>query len=384
MKPLLMLLMTACAAATTATGQVTLQLPSSPVTPGTPFTVVLTNNTNQCVDTLVTNVLTLMQPGGEVIAPVLVGCGPVATCLSNGQSASLTFTTPASGPGSAGSFVLLCPYAGGAAARLDVGAPATGFPDLHTYPAAMPHGPGAHKIGLPLGGSPDWEFANTSGQGRTIFPLIEVLLPGAATPVAVSNPTVTVPANGTTQVTTPFAGLAPGPYTVRVTWLDPGIGGQLTASHGVVLTGGTSLDLHLPGGRVVPAGGALPARLAVDQGVPFVSAPVWSYVLAVGATPGSTALPGGILAPLAAADPLVQASILNGINGLLAGHAGTTSSQSVYCAHGTTQFAVAGGILLGHPNLPALSGATFRIAAVAFEPVTGAWLASQPEQITLQ
>ena len=34
----------------------------------------------------------------------------------------LVFTAPATGPGSSGSFVLLVPYAGGAAYRLDVGA----------------------------------------------------------------------------------------------------------------------------------------------------------------------------------------------------------------------------------------------------------------------
>ena len=112
----------------TGASQTTLQIPSTPVTPGVPFTVVLTNNTSLCIDTSVSNVLTLLQPDGELIAPVLVGCGPVSSCLFNGAKANLGYTAPASGPGSSGSFVLLCPHGSGAAVRLDVGQASPGFP----------------------------------------------------------------------------------------------------------------------------------------------------------------------------------------------------------------------------------------------------------------
>ena len=364
-----------------AHSQTTIQVPPAPVTPGVPFTVVLTNNTGICIDILAGNVLTLLQPGGELIAPELVGCGPVAFCLTGGQSTNLTYAVPTSGPGSSGSYLLLCPYGSGAAARLDVVGASPGFPDIHTYPPAMPHGPGAHQYAPPPSQGPEWEFANTANLPRVISPSLSIYTPGGSIPVAtLSFPALTIPAGGVTRVGLPLAGLALGPYTVEASWNDPAIG-PTTGRHGIQISSATALDLHFPGGRVLAPGGSIPARIAVNQ-PGFFSAPTWSYALAVGFLPGSTALPGGTIVPLVP-DALVLASLANGIGGLLTGHVGTTTSQGVYCAHGITSYPVATGMVLAHPGPPALLGLTLRVAVFALDPATGTLAASQPEEITL-
>ena len=361
--------------------QTTLQVPSTPVTPGVPFTVVLVNNTSICIDVSLTNVLTLLQPGGELIAPALVGCGPVASCLMNGAKANLTYTAPATGPGSSGSFVLLCPHGSGAAARLDVGTPSAGFPDIHAFPTAIPNGPGGHRIALPPAGS-EWEFANTASQPRIISPTLRIFTPGGSVPVAsTSFPSLAVPAAGVARVSLPLAGLPAGPYTVQADWIDPGAPGPVSVRHGIQLSTGTIADLHLPGGPFLPRNGAISARIAVNR--PSAIPPVpWPYVLAVGYQPGTTPFPGGVIVPLAL-DPLVVLSVVNGVNGLLTANAGTMSSASVYCAHSLTYFPVATGIGIAHPG-PVLSGLRLRVGAVAIDPGSTAFAASQPEEITLQ
>ncbi|MBN2492646.1 MAG: hypothetical protein JXQ29_17500 [Planctomycetes bacterium] len=361
--------------------QTTLQVPSTPVTPGVPFPVVLINNTPICIDVSVTNVLTLLQPGGELIAPALVGCGPVGSCLANGAKASLSYTAPATGPGSSGSFVLLCPHGSGAAARIDVGPASAGFPDIHAYPTAIPHGPGGHHIAFPAGGS-EWEFANTASQPRVISPTLRIFTPGGSVPAAsTSFPSLTVPAGGVARVSLPLAGLAAGPYTVQADWIDPGAPGPVSVRHGIEFSTGTIVDLHFPGGRVLPRKGAISARIAVPRPSPFAPGP-WPYVLAVGYQPGTTSFPGGVIAPVAL-DPLVVGSVVNGVNGLLTANVGTTSSASVYCAHSVTYFPVAPGIGIAHPG-PVLSGLRLRVGALAIDPGNTAFAASQPEELTLQ
>ena len=91
---------------------------------------------------------------------------------------------PASGPGSAGSFVLLCPHGSGAAARLDVGKASPVFPDIHCYPTAIPKGPGGHHIPFPAGSSPEWEFSNTAGKSLVISPTLRIFTPGGTAPLA--------------------------------------------------------------------------------------------------------------------------------------------------------------------------------------------------------
>jgi len=364
------------------TSQTTLQVPPTPVTPGVPFTVVLTNHTSICIDTGVTNILTLLQPGGELIAPVLVGCGPMATCLRNGGKVNLQYTAPASGPGSSGSFVLLCPHGSGAAVRLDVGTASKVFPDIHCYPTAIPHGPGGHHLTFPAGQGSEWEFACTASQPRIISPTLRIFRPGASVPVAsTSFPSLMISANGVARVSLPLTGLAAGPYTVQTDWIDPGTTGPISIRHGLSLSAGTDLDLHLPGGPVVPRGGSISARIALPLQSPRPPAS-WPYVVAVGYHPGTTPLPGGVIVPLAL-DPLVIASVLNGINGLLTANVGNTTSASVYCAHSVTYFPVASGIRIAHPG-PVLSGLRLRVGALAVNPGAGPDAASQPEEILLQ
>jgi hypothetical protein len=368
--------------ALTGSAQTTLQIPSTPVTPGVPFTVVLTNNTTICIDVMRTNVLTLLQPGGELIAPALVGCGPIGVCLRNGAKATLQYTAPASGPGSSGSFLLLCPYGSGAAVRLDVANASAGFPDIHAYPTAIPHGPGGHHLAFPPGPGPEWEFANTASRSRVISPTVRIFTPGGSVPVASTQfPSLTVPANGVARVSLPLARLAAGPYTVQTDWIDPGTSGPVSVRHGIALSSGTSVDLHLPGGPVVPLSGAIPARIAVPRPSPRAPAP-WPYVLAIGYQPGTTPFPGGAIAPLAL-DPLVVLSVLNGVNGLLTANVGSTTAGSVYCAHRNTYYPVATGIGIAHPG-PLLSGLRLRVGAIAVDPGNNAVAASQPEEITLK
>jgi hypothetical protein len=365
--------------------QTTLIVQTTPVTAGVPFLVVVIDNGPGCIDALVTNVVTMMQPTGEVIAPELVGCGPISICLAAGQPFPVQYTTPAAGPGSSGSFVLLCPYGSGACARIDVGAPSPAFPDIHTYPTRMPHGPGAHHLPVIPSGAPEWEFSNTAAQAHAIVPTISILAPGGTTPLATASPALVVPAGGVVRTSLPIAGLAPGPYTVSVQWFDPGLSAVTTVMHGIEISPatGASIDLHLPGGKQVPFGGSIPARFAVrDPGNPWVPA-TWSYLLCAGVLPGSTPLPGGAIAPLVA-DAAVLASITNGINGLLLNNAGVTVSQGAYCAHAVHSWAVATGMGIAHPNIPGLSGAGARIGVVAYDPAGATWIASQPEDVTLQ
>ena len=365
-----------------ATSQTTIQVPSTPVTPGVPFQVVLTNRTSICIDTSVTNVLTLLQSGGELIAPVLVGCGPVGSCLVNGASTTLSYTAPASGPGSSGSFLLLCPHGSGAAARLDVGTASPVFPDIHAYPTLVPHGPGGHHLPFPPSTGSEWEFASTASQPCVISPTLQIFQPGGSTPVASTGfPSLTVPANGVVRVSLPLAGLAAGPYTVQADWIDPGTNGPISIRHGIELSSGVSVDLHLPDGPYIPRGGSISARFTVTQSA--MSPPVaWPYVVAVGYQPGTMTFPQGVIVPLAL-DPMVVASVQNGIGGLLSANIGTTSSASVYCAHSVTYYPVATGTRIAHPG-PVLSGLRLRVGVLALNPSAGPDAASQPEEIVLQ
>lgn len=371
--------------------QTTLGVPGL-VAPGVPFPVTLTNNSPLWIDMLAWNLLTLMQPDGEVVFPELVGCGWLTGYLPTGASATLTWTVPASGPGSAGSFLLLCPYGSGAAARLDVGAPSAGYPDIHAYPTAMPfgvgpsmalpNGRGAHHLGLPPHAGSEWEFSNTAAVARVISPTIRIFAPGGTTPATVASfPNLTVPAGGVARVALPLAGLPAGPWTVEAGWFDPGLGGPHAVRHGLGISGIPAVDLHFPGGRTLAPGGTIPARFGVNQASAGPSPP-WPYALLVGFQPGSTPLPGGALVPLVA-DALVSASFTNGLGGLLTGNLGATVPAFVFCWQSGWYFPVAGGIGLTHPGVASVSGAVVRVAVVALDPVTAAYASSQPEEIRL-
>jgi hypothetical protein len=361
--------------------QTTITLPPMPVPAGVPFTAVVTPPASDCIDPLVSNVLALLQSTGDLITPTLVGCGPVSFC-SFGAPISVQFTPPASGPGSNGSFVLLCPYAGGAAARLDVLAPGAGFTDIHAFPAALPHGPGGHHVDVPGGGA-EWVLANTATVAHTVSVTIDVFAPGGTVPVASATQLLIVPAGGLVQATLPLAGLPLGPYTVETRWFDPGTQSNVTVRHGIETATATSLDLHYPAGKVIPLGGSLPARFAVRDVTGWWVSPTWSYLFCIGVLPGTTPLPGGAIFPLVP-DVVVIASITDGIGGLITGFAGQTISEGVYCAHSFNWWATASGISIAHPNVPGLSGLGGRTAVVAYDPAGQVWAASQPEDVVLQ
>jgi hypothetical protein len=332
------------------------------------------------VDLSVGNVLVLMQLTGDLIAPQIFGCGSVSWYPAPGQPIVLVYTVPVSGPGSSGSLVLLCPYASGAAARIDVVAPAASFPDIHTYPTRLPHGPGGHHIGPPFAAGNDWEFANTAAVPHTITPIIDVLAPGGSVPLASTAAALVVPANSVARTTLPLAGLPAGPYTVRVQWFDPGLGATTTVSHGIEVSSGfSSVDLYFPGGKRIPVGGSTPASFTMQGS----GSTTWSYLFCVGVLPGSTQLPDGHLVPLVP-DPLVAACLQDGVGGLVSGYAGSTTVQFTWCAHGIQPWAIGAGVSIAHPNGPGVSGLTAHAAVVGFDPATQAWAASQPEELTLQ
>jgi hypothetical protein len=226
-------------------------------------------------------------------------------------------------------------------------------------------------------------FANTAQVGRTVSVLLSVYAPGGATPVGTTLLTsLPVPAQGVIQMPLPLQGVPPGPHTVEASWTDPGTGTALLVRHGIQLSAEPIADLHLPAGKVIPLGGSIPARLIVNR-PGSVTTPTWIFALAVGFQPGGTTLPGGSIVPLVF-DPLVAGSLADGIGGLLTGNVGMTATIGASCGHGVTTFPGASGITLAHPNVPGLPGVTLRVAAVAFEPMTGTVAASQPEEITLQ
>ncbi len=82
-------------------------------------------------------------------------------------------------------------------------------------------------------------------------------------------------------------------------------------------------------------------------------------------------------------DALSLGSIQNGIGGLLTGNVGVTVPFS-FQLPGYGGAATAGGIQINHPGILGLTGLTLRLAALAFDPVSGVAGASQPEFITLQ
>jgi len=73
------------------------------VQPGVPFQVVLTNNTSGGFGLSAEPLLHLLQPTGELITPEVIGCNAVGDLFGPGATATLTFTAPATGPGSSGS-----------------------------------------------------------------------------------------------------------------------------------------------------------------------------------------------------------------------------------------------------------------------------------------
>jgi hypothetical protein len=367
----------------------TIQVQSNPVKPGVPFTVAFTNNTTVGIPFSAMPLLHLLQPTGELIVPEIVGCSPVGMMVPPNGKQTIGFTAPAKGPGSAGSFVLLFPYGGGAVARVDVGKASAKFPDIHAYPVNTPFNLVGHQVKFPPNQVADWEFANTGGSThRFASGQLSLFTPGGTVPVASLNLTgITVRAGGATRILLPLKGLTPGPYTVQVWWVDPGTNYLVVVRHGIVPASKTAIDLHLPAGRVVPWQGSISARVAISGFASTGRPPKWpnlGYGLLMGYLPGSSVLPGGAVLPLVP-DPLVLASLNHGAWGVLSNHIGIAKTMSTYCAHQTWSMPVGTGIQIRHPNIVAISGLTLRVAAVATDlKLPNVFATSQPEEITFQ
>jgi hypothetical protein len=368
-----------------------IQVKGNPVKPGVPFTVVFTNNTTTNIPFSAMPLLHMLQPTGDLIIPEIVGCAPVGTSVPPNTTKSLSFTAPAKGPGSAGSFVLLFPYGGGAVARVDVGKASTGFPDIHTYPVNTPFNAVGHDVKFPPNqATADWEFSNTGGSTHKFTSgTLQLFTPGGTVAVAsLSLNGITVPAGGATRIQLPLKGLTPGPYTVRVFWVDPGTKAPMIVRHGIQPPSTTNVDLHFPGGRVISWGGSIPARVAMSGFAPSGNPlnPTWpnlAYVMLLGYVPGSSPLPGGDVLPLVA-DPLMIASVQHGAWGVLSNHFGIAKPLSTYCAHSTLSMPAGSGMQINHPNIPVVMGMTLRVAVGAVDLKTSAFAASQPEEITFR
>jgi hypothetical protein len=314
--------------------------------------------------------LALQHPEGAIIKyPNTTDC---FTAFPVGTSLIGFIAIPASGPGSNGSFVL---RSFGAAVRLDVGTPSASFSAIHTYPANPLWRFYAH-VWNPVAGAVDWAFANT-GSTNHVFgaaDVMRVFSPGGTVPlVTTSLAGVTVPARLETVMTLSLPGLPAGPYTVETTWLDPATNVVTTQRHGIQAF--SAADLNLPGGHVIPSGGVLPAELNLVS-FPVPSTPL--YAFCVGIAPGSTPVPGVSAVPLML-DAAVTASLADGIGGLIVNHVGAT----VPWGSGSEGAYTASGIGVTHPG-PAFSGITVRCAAIAFEPVSGQFGASQGEDLLIQ
>jgi hypothetical protein len=171
---------------------------------------------------------------------------------------------------------------------------------------------------------------------------------------------------------------------VQTTWVDPASGVQVRRQ-GIQEFATGEATVHFPGGRTVPVGGSLEAWCVFRNQlpIPFVAPNPHSYALMAGVQVGVTPLPGGNVVPLTIADPLVVASLTNAAFGALTNNGGLTVAAPIQGNAPVVGYVRADNIFLNHPG-PALSGTVIRIAAVAFEPVSGGWAATQLAEVTLQ
>jgi hypothetical protein len=322
--------------------------------------------------------LFLVTSDGELVQPRYSVCSDVLSGVPAGGVLGTSIIVPDPPSTTPGSYVLFFPFGFGAVARLDVGTPSSGFPDIHVFPSSLGDGFRSHAFDI-WGGSTYWSIANTSANAFTF--------------AAGDRLTVEPAGGGAAVATVPLAGLtvAPGkvaliplptlplaPYMVDVRWTDPTAGPQVRR---IGVRDFRNVDLQFPRGRDVPMGGSIDAVLTLRyDGLPNPPVPPL-YALAVGTVPGTTGLPGGAILPLAL-EPLVLESLNSGIFGLLASNVGTTGV--IYVPFCTGFFFLSPIITLSHPNVPALSGTVLRVAAATYEPSYGLWGASQVAEIRLQ
>lgn len=359
-------------ALTLQAGAQIITLPPGPVAPGSTFPVTIFNNLAFNLGFPCDLTLGLQHAdGGMILYP---SAGDCSFSFPPGTSITVQFTAPASGPGSNGSFVL---DVYGAAVRLDVGAPSPSFPAIHGCPAGIFNRFGGHQSHSIW--AHHWQVANTGVAPHTFGAgdQIRIFAPGGTVPLAVASLAGhTVPGQSAASGPLPVAGLAPGPYTVEMTWLDPATNATMSVRHGIQ-SDLSKIDVGLPGGHVIPSGGVLPISLAIGAFPPF-TLPV--YAFCIGIAPGSTPIPGAGAIPLVL-DAAVSASLANGVGGLLVANVGVAVPYSFSVLY--AGYYVAAGVGVTHPG-PAFSGLTVRGAAFAFELTQGVFGVSQGEDLVIQ
>jgi hypothetical protein len=362
------------AAVSSSAGAQALQAPLAPVTPGVAFPVVLRNDTPDRIR-FDCGPFLLWQPTGERIGPLL---NSGLSCeLDPGNQTTLTFATPATGPGSSGSFVLQAEVFGGplavqrsiAAARIDVGT-TTPIPGTHVLP-------GWHfGVAFGTGTSFQLDVANLTAATQQITALtVDVLAPGESAPRSTTTMTgLVIPAARARAIDVPLDPLAPGHYTVRARWVDPVTATPQTRTFGLRDIDGI-MRLQLPAGRAVPRSGAVPVEFLVR---PLRRGAATPFVFVLGTLPGVTPLPGGDVAPVLATDPLLALS-LSGV--LLSGGAGVTLAIPVRVGHNIFAAQHATGTRIVHPDIPAALGLRVRVAGLLIDTAWPGVFATQAEEV---
>lgn len=367
------LLLAALALVPTAAEAQFIQPPAGPLPPGGTSLIGLTNDQPTSIKLAR---LAMLQSTGELVLPELPDPSDTPLPIPPGATLNMALTLPNSGAGSSGSFLLFYPTGLSAVRRVDVAQPDPRFPDLHAFPAFIHAGWGSYGISTLNGAlKGEWRIANSSALPLTLGPgdSIAVFPPGASAAAAVKSLAgLVIPAGRSIIVDLPLAGLAAGPYDVAVTLADPVVGTVVRRAgvHTFDLddTFGTiaPATLHLPGGTVVPAGGALPAYLRYSHPLPVDSPPLFGLLL--GFAPGSIAVGPNPAIPLAA-DSLVLASV-TGLGGLLPLNVGAMAQVAPGCLC-SGMFFRSPNLSIVHPSATALHGAPLRIAAVLYVPGLG-------------
>jgi hypothetical protein len=359
-------------------GQIITGVTSSSIGNYTFVNATVVNDTTQPIWIFHYPALALLTPDGELASPRYLSCNDAIFGFGHGATlnASGAFPNPPAMP--AGSYVLFFTHGAGAVARYDFGGTSPGFPDIHVFPSAILNGFTSHAFD-PWSGTAVWSIGNVSSVPFTFSAgdTLRVLAATGGAPVAVFPLAGLIIQPGKVMgITLPT--LPPAPYLVEVTWTDPSAGSQLRR---IGVRDHQQVDLHFPRGRNVPIGGNIEAIVGLQYAFIPGATPAPTYALAIGLSSASTVLPGGVLLPLAI-DPLVLASLTDGIGGLLQNNTGVP--PSVYVPFCPADRFMSPSILLNHPNIPALSGVVLRVAAAAYDPVSGAWGASQVAEISLQ
>ena len=371
---ILAMILASALTATSLRGQTLTVTSAQPALAGSLVTAVLNNGSGQVL-TWIGNPLHLLTGTGELAQGVPFG-SDLAFALSPGGTFNFSFMLPSTGPGSDGSFLLR--FSGGlggsAIARLDVGTPDPLFPPLHAYPARYPSRFQGHGVDFAGPQADEWELANSSAFGfsYSVGDRIDIVVPGGSSPLASFDLSgMSIAARSTLRIPLPLTGLAPVTYTVRSFFSGS------STTHGI--QNDPRIDLNLPAGRNMPIGGALPVQLHLSD----FTAGLPQYALIVSFQPGFFIAPDGTAVPVDPSDPLVPVSVLTGLGGLIVNGVGTALPFIAPPLPFYTGNSVADGVSMNHPG-PMFSGFTIRFCGIGFDPMTGAFGASQPEEVILQ